>query len=167
MENTLVLENEFDNEVLISEDVGSLNHSKLQARITTALNVAYGDVYEALTEISLDLPTGGGNPEPDVAVFPIIEDDWMNDVVKISQLPILAIEILSPKQLLTDVTDKIIKTYFKAGIKSAWLVIPTTKTIHVIHPPQKVKTFTHGRVIDTVSGIELDMDAIFNLRKKK
>ncbi len=163
--NTLVYETQFDNEFSISEDVGSLNHSKLQARITTALNNAYGDEYEALTEISLDLPTG--TVEPDVAVFPISEDDWFNDIVKTDELPILAIEILSPKQLLTDVTNKIFTTYLKAGIKSVWLVIPTTETIHVIHPPQKMKTFSQGRVLDAVSGIELDMDAIFRRRTKK
>lgn len=82
-------------------------------------------------------------------------------------MPILAIEILSPKQLLTDVTNKIFITYLKAGIKSVWLVIPTIKTIHVIHPPQTIKTFSHGRVHDAVSGIELDMDAIFRKRVKK
>lgn len=165
MEANTIYETRFDNEFSISEDVGSLNHSKLQARITTALNNAYGDEYEALTEISLDLPQG--TVEPDVAVFPIIEDDWMNDVVKTTELPILAIEILSPRQVLTDVTDKILKTYLKAGIKSVWLVIPTTETIHVIHPLQKMKTFSHGRVHDAVSGIELDMDAIFRKRVKK
>jgi Uma2 family endonuclease len=163
--NTLVYETRFDNEFSISEDVGSVNHSKLQARITTALNVAYSDEYEALTEISLDLPMG--TSEPDVAVFPISEDDWMNDSVKTTELPILAIEILSPKQLLTDVTDKIFKTYLKAGIKSVWLIIPTTETIHVIHPLQKMKTFSQGRVLDAISGIELDMDAVFRKRIKK
>jgi Uma2 family endonuclease len=163
--NTLVYETQFDNEFSISEDVGSLNHSKLQARITTALNNDYGDEYEALTEISLDLPTG--TVEPDVAVFPLIEDDWKNDVVKTSELPILVIEILSPKQLLTDVADKIVKTYLKAGIKSVWLIIPTYKTIYVIHSKDEESTFTHGRVIDPVSGIELDIDAIFRRRIKK
>lgn len=60
MEANTIYETRFDNEFSISEDVGSLNHSKLQARITTALNNTYGDEYEALTEISLDLSTGYG-----------------------------------------------------------------------------------------------------------
>jgi hypothetical protein len=59
-----------------------------------------------------------------------------------------------------------VKTYLKSGIKSAWLVIPTMETIYVIHSPQKIKAFTHGRVLDPVSGIELDMDAIFKRRRK-
>lgn len=160
-ENT-AFEADFDNILTTGEDVPSLNHAKLQSRIATELTLQYGENYDVVTEISLDLPQGGA--EPDVAIFSLSEDDWFNDIVKLKELPLVAIEILSPKQALSDLTDKIASTYLASGVQSVWLVIPTFKQINVITGKNQMTTFLSGKVVDTVSGFELDMESVFKRR---
>jgi Uma2 family endonuclease len=45
--------------------------------------------------------------------------------------PITVIEILSPKQAVQDLVDKF-DEYFKVGVKSCWLVIPTLEIVGVL-----------------------------------
>ena len=162
---TAFYEDVLDDEISISQDMGSINHAKIQSRMAKVLGNAYDDEYEILTELSLDLSSGGA--KPDLAIYPIIEDDWYHDTVKEKEPPLLVIEILSPLQHLSDVTNKIDDIYFAAGVKSAWVVIPTFETIHVISPSKKITTFTQGRVHDAATGIEMDMDAVFKKRMRK
>ncbi|MDM8560095.1 Uma2 family endonuclease [Candidatus Parabeggiatoa sp. HSG14] len=51
-----------------------------------------------------------------------------NDVLKRSDMPQLAIEILSPKQSIDNILAKF-KAYFALSIKSCWLIIPTNESI--------------------------------------
>ncbi len=56
-----------------------------------------------------------GKCKPDVAIYKILPTDWFNDVIYFTQSPIIAIEVLSPKQAFTELTDKAHKQYFPAG----------------------------------------------------
>ncbi|MBC7892297.1 MAG: Uma2 family endonuclease, partial [Sphingobacteriaceae bacterium] len=112
-----------------SEDIMSLNHSRLIHRLSVALN-RYDDRYDVLPELELELSTG--KCKPDVCVYANLPVDWLNDVVFYNQPPILAVEILSPKQALTELTDKAYKQYFPAGIQVFWLVIPVLQVLHVL-----------------------------------
>jgi hypothetical protein len=57
--------------------------------------------------------------------------------------------------------DKIIDIHFKAGVKSAWIIIPTFQTIYILTPDLKVLTFTQGTVKDPATGIKVEMNEIF------
>jgi len=67
---------------------------------------------------------------PDISVYLELpeesEDELEQDILKMTQMPELVIEVLSPKQAITEILSKF-KAYFTLGIKSCWLVIPSVK----------------------------------------
>jgi Uma2 family endonuclease len=138
----------------------SKNHAKLEARISRALLNQYLDVFDIQNEVSLELTSGKATP--DVAIFPLSEDDWVNDEIRVKEPPLMVIEILSPTQGIAEIKDKIFDIYFPGGVKSAWILIPTVQTISVFTPDGKMKTYTSGIVKDDNIGLELDMASIFS-----
>ena len=141
-----------------SEDIMSVNHSKLIHRLSVALD-QYEEQYDILPQLELELPTG--KCKPDVSVFPKLAVDWLNDVIFYTKPPIIAIEILSPKQALTELTDKAYKQYFPAGVQAVWLVIPVLQIIHVLLPDGSKQVFAAGRLQDPVTRVELDLTYLF------
>ena len=137
----------------------SRNHAKLQRRIADALHSLYGEKYDILPEFEMDLLQ---KPSvPDISVFPFKPSDWENDELRAKEPPILAIEILSPKQILGDVLKKIRNNYFPGGVQSAWVVLPSLKTITVMSPNGKIQNFNEGILKDDVTGFELNLSQIF------
>lgn len=137
----------------------SKNHSKIEARLSFALISRYDEKYDILSEISLDLTSGKANP--DLAIYPISQDDWERDEVKMTTPPITTIEILSPTQPLNDLVEKIRDIYFPAGVKSSWIIIPPLKTVHIFYPDSPTETFTTGVIHDKATGVELRLEEIF------
>ncbi|ADB41782.1 Uma2 family endonuclease [Spirosoma linguale] len=141
-----------------SEDITSINHSKLIHRLSVALD-RYDDSYDILPELELELSTG--KCKPDVAIYQNLSVDWLNDVIYYNQPPIVAVEILSPKQAFTDLTDKAYKQYFPAGVQSVWLIIPTTRIIQTLLPDGSIQTSVSGIMKDPITGMELDLGYLF------
>lgn len=141
-----------------SEDIMSLNHSRLINRVGVALS-RYDDEYDVFPELALELSTG--TCKPDIAIYKNLPTDWLNDVIYYSQPPIVAIEVLSPKQALTDLTDKAFKQYFPAGVQSVWLIIPTLRIIHTLLPDGAMQTWASGLLTDPVTGMEVDLGYLF------
>jgi Uma2 family endonuclease len=138
----------------------SRNHSLIQTRIARALDVAYEQDYSILTAVDLELPTG--KAVPDVSIYPKLTIlDWEQDIIKMQDPPITAIEIISPRQPIADLTDKNREIYFPSGVKSVWLVIPAFGEIKVILPNKQSKTFSSGILKDPVTGIEISLDDVF------
>jgi Uma2 family endonuclease len=137
----------------------SRNHSILQTRIAYLLEDKYGNDFSILTAVDLDLPTG--KAVPDIAIYPKIQiSDWEEDIIKMTDPPLTAIEILSPKQALTDLTDKNKKIYFPSGVKSVWLVMPVFKSIYIYSAAGRI-LFDSGMMKDPTNNIEISLDAIF------
>lgn len=141
-----------------SEDIMSLNHSKLIHRLSVALD-RYEDTHDILPEMELDLSTG--KCKPDIAIYQKLHIDWLNDIIFYNQPPIVAVEILSPKQALTDLTDKAYKHYFPAGVQVVWLVIPTIRLIQLLLPDGSTQTWSNGLMNDPITGMELDLGYLF------
>ena len=78
------------------------------------------------------------------------------------EIPLLAIEIISPSQVLQEIIDKI-EIYLQAGIKSYWLVIPATCTVTIYHEFEKPCTYSKDSVIDEKLNISLSLSEIFPL----
>lgn len=135
----------------------SKNHSRLERRLGVLLT-PYEDKYDIMPELSLELPTGKATP--DICLYPKMSFDWLHDEIRMTEPPVLVIEILSPKQTLDDITDKI-DIYFGAGVKSYWVVIPPFKTIHILTPDRQTFTFVSGLLKDPATGIEMSVDEIF------
>ena len=143
---------------VVLEEAMSLNHSRLISRLTVLLST-YEEQYDILPELEFELSTG--NLKPDVAVIHRQAYNWEEDIIRFPSPPITAIEVLSPTQAFDAVASKILKLYFPAGVESAWLVVPSIKTIHLFLPGQPVVTVSVGVLHDPASGIELDAVKLF------
>ncbi len=150
---------EQDAEIEIEKNMASKNHAKIQSRLAKVLGNAYDENYDILTEFEIELV--GKKVIPDVSILPAEPSDWKNDLIRGEDAPILAIEILSPKQAFNDITDKIYNVYFPAGVRSAWVVLPPTESVMVFTPDDEVKTYRRGIVKDSASGFEVDLAKIF------
>jgi Uma2 family endonuclease len=137
----------------------SLNHAKIQMRLVAHLFNAYAQEYDVLPELSIAFPAKPA--VPDIAIYPKVADDWKNDIIKRAELPLLVVEILSPKQIFDDIMDKINDIYFPAGLKSAWVVLPSAQSVMIFTPNAKPQTFNSGIMHDAASGFEVDLDKVF------
>lgn len=136
----------------------SKNHSKLQIRIGAELLRLYEDQYDILSELSLEAP----NPAyvPDLCLFPAEPSNWREDDVKVSDVPLTVIEIVSPSQTDTELTEKS-KAYFAAGVNSYWLVQPVLRTIFVLLPTGDELVFHNNLLTDPTNGISIDLRKVF------
>lgn len=135
----------------------SMNHSFVQTKLI-GLFFKYSDKYSIFSELSLKL--GDFKPTPDISIYNKLTIDWTHDIIKMTEPPLLVIEIMSPYQGTQEAIDKI-ALYFKNGIKSCWLVHPSIKTITVYTPDMKFKTFTSGIIKDHATDIEVAYEDIF------
>jgi Uma2 family endonuclease len=152
-------------------DMASLNHSLTAGRIAGLL---FNDErFEVMPELSLDgsqidlSQFGIKNKEeliPDVAVYtdPPPQPSPMDDVLMVSQMPDLVIEVLSPKQRISEIFAKF-KAYFALGVKSCWLALPLIEVIDVYSQPDQHRTFDMNdtEVIDEVMDIRLPIAKVF------
>jgi len=140
------------------EETMSLNHSRLTYRLSILLS-KYEDTYDIMPELELELVTG--RSKPDIAIFQNLHFNWEEDIIRYPQPPITAIEILSPTQAFDELTGKIRKVYFPAGVQSAWIVVPSIQAIHLFLPSQPVAIFSNGKMTDPVNSIEIALAELF------
>ena len=134
----------------------SYNHSYLQAKLSNLL-FNFED-YLVLSELTLEIDNK--DYIPDVVLYPKRPIDWLNDTIKMTEMPLLAIEILSPTQSTQEVIDKF-KIYFQSGVKSCWLVQPIANIVMVFSGPDQAKTFAQNKVVDEVLNLTLAINDIF------
>ena len=72
-----------------------------------------------------------------------------------------AIEILSPTQAFDAVASKTRKLYLPAGVQSAWLIIPSVKSIYVFSADGDVGVHTTGTLRDPATQVELSLEKLF------
>ena len=83
----------------------------------------------------------------------------------IYRAPDLAIEIISPSQSYSEMTDKI-DEYFRYGTKQVWLVLPNKKLIEVHYPDRKPEKYRVGQSVpggDLLPGFSLDVASLFEV----
>jgi Uma2 family endonuclease len=142
-----------------SKDMPSLFHARLQSNINYALKSKYKSKFDVYTELSLSI--NGKEYIVDVCVFPAQEIDWTaDDQIYVDTPPLIAIEILSPKQFLTDLTSKS-KIYFSWGVKSCWIVIPSAKIVIVQDSSRNQKVYSSGKITDLVHDLEIEFEDVF------
>lgn len=148
----------------------SLNHGYLQIKIG-AFFLAHPQLTPS-SELTLDVSALSEIPdlgveeiptslEPDIAVYRERSIDFQNDILKAKQMPLLAVEILSPRQGAQSLIDKF-RLYFALGIQSCWLVYPYAKAITVYRAPDDFETFGKGELVDDVVGVRFSLDEIFS-----
>ncbi len=146
------------------ENMGSRNHSFLQSVLVAELfNLERFTVY---TELSMEID--GKEYKPDLALYPPEQDvkDFLEDILRMTDMPLCAIEILSPRQFMESLLDKF-KVYFNAGVQSCWLVIPHTRMVLVYADLKTVKPFNEGDVVDEKLDIHLPLARVFRQKQIK
>ncbi len=102
--------------------------------------------------------------KPDISVYPdTVKFSEAGDILRMSEMPLLVVEVISPKQGLDDIVNKF-KAYFSLGVTSCWLVIPTIKSVTVYSRLDNFKLFDTGHdteVIDETLDIHMPLDKIF------
>ncbi|EDN66149.1 hypothetical protein BGP_1758 [Beggiatoa sp. PS] len=166
-----------DDEIIEEEDsdMGSINHSIAQVRIASLLN--NDERFTVMTELSLDISQQDFSQyglkakeefKPDICLYPNTIDWQDRDIVKMTEMPLLAIEILSPNQSLETLKNKLY-AYFELGVKSCWLAIPSIEAIDIYSQPKQHRTFTlnDSEVIDELLGIHLPIQKVFRRRSNE
>jgi len=167
---------ESQNEV---HDMPSKKHSTVQTNITGLL---FNDKrFKPFIELSLDasqidlMQFGLKTKDeliPDICVYtkktqiakpeskPKRLDD---DVLKVSSMPSLAIEVLSPRQTITELLNKF-NAFFALGIQSCWLVMPSIEIIKIYSQQGSYKSFdmSDTEIVDEVLDIHLPIHKIFD-----
>lgn len=135
----------------------SKNHAIVQTRLIVALDKY--QKYSTLSEISLGLPAG--EKVPDIGIFQPLVFTPGEDEVRMDEIPLGVIEILSPTQSLADLIAKS-HVYFQQGVKSYWLALPDLKSIYVFSAPNEYEVFSKKeKLVDAQLGIEVDLGEIF------
>lgn len=135
----------------------SQNHAIAEALLAAALQEKYGHKHTVLIEVTLD-----AQPPltPDIVVYPKLRLEWLHDIERLQQPPILAVEIATLGQTESVLVERI-ATHFTFGVQSCWLVQPPLQQIAVFTPEMKPVVFTRGPVEDPASGFSVNIEDIF------
>ena len=134
------------------------NHAIVQMNLGFELRKRYDERYSFMPELTLQLPDQ--KSVPDLAIFPKLTFDPLNDEISMNEMPLGVVEIISLKQGQEELIEKA-KCYFAAGVKSYWLVNPAFKIIHITHDARAFRTVTEGVLHDEVLGVEVELGAVF------
>lgn len=138
----------------------SRNHSRVAHNLSVLLD-RFKDQFSIHQQLSLNL--NGWQVIPDLCLYPRgrLSSDWLTDEDEVTAPPALVIEILSPKQNLQPLVDKI-REYLRHGMKSCWLVEPATRVVSVFPSAGGSRAFAESTVQDETLGIELSLAQIFS-----
>lgn len=135
----------------------SLNHGVIQMRLGSAL-MRYQSDYTIASELTLEL--GDLIVTPDLCVYPKLDIDLLHDQTRMTEPPLIAVEIPSAAQSQQEMIDKI-QAMLEAGVASCWFVQPAIRAVTVFSGGREFETFTEGNVHDAATGIEVALDDIF------
>ena len=147
------------------DDMGSHNHSMVQANLAYLFKSI--GAYTVFIELSLDVSHLDRERYhvreelvPDVALYPKRPLSIPHDILRMTEMPLLVVEILSPRQGTASILEKF-DAYFALGIPSCWLVDPLTQTVHVYHASTDRTTFSTGNVVDASLDIRMACADLF------
>ena len=159
IDESIEVQQKSDYEIERNKPMPNKLHGILQSEITFQLRLTYNDQFDFPTEVSLNTQPGS---TPDICIFKKSKQFIREEIqAKESEMPITTIEIISPSQPLDEMTRKVRKIYFPKGVKSAWIVVPTFKGIHLMLPGDKNSYFDSGILKDPTTGIEISIEDIF------
>ena len=108
-----------------------------------------------LLSLTLDIHEG---LTPDISVYPKekIRPNFWQDFIKYPEMPILAIEIVSPSQNIQSLLEKA-AVLVAHGVKAVWTVEPFGRSIFVV--TAEGKQVLHNQEVET-AGIKVDFKRI-------
>jgi Uma2 family endonuclease len=145
-------------EILVEQEeereMPSFNHSVICNRLLKQLFA--NDKFEALPELTLSIDKG---ITPDISIYPKekVSPNFLKDYPKYSEMPIVAIEVISASQNIQDLLDKS-ELLVKNNVKAVWTIEPYTNTIFVT-TKDGIKKFPSQEIES--EGIKVDFNKIF------
>ncbi len=131
-------------------------HAYVSGNIIAVLHQC--EQYSVFSELTLQLDK---DYVADVCLYPKrLVNFAAGDIIKMTEMPLMIVEILSPTQGIQEVLDKFAK-YFEAGVKSCWLVIPVTQTVSVYSSMEQAQTFTQGDIVDQALNLQVAVQDVF------
>ena len=164
---TLLLDETLEEATAEEIEIGSFNHGYVQMRIGSLFEQT--GKYTPISELTLDVRNIDLSQfdlrtkteiKPDISLYPKRGLSRPQDILRMDEMPLLAVEIVSPKQGLYDLIEKT-KVYFELGVQSCWLVEPTLSTITVYGSIDQQETFTKGEIRDPALVVTLTIEDIF------
>ena len=139
-----------------------MSPSKLHSYLQSALDGVFRQFPQFSVFANLTITIADADYIPDVCVYPKLTINFFEpDEIRMTELPRMVVEIVSPTQTIQEVLDKF-PIYFEAGIQSCWLVVPQTKTVSVYTAPTQAHVVSMtGDVVDPVLNIRVPLDQIF------
>ena len=133
----------------------SLNHSYLCTQIMRQL--LQNPAILPLAELTLDIEKG---LTPDICVYPAdkINPDFFNDIPQYQELPMIAIEVISPSQNIQALLIKARKLA-EAGIRSVMTLDPFSRTVFLTQHGMENRIL-HNQAVEA-EGIRIDFKRIF------
>lgn len=148
-----------------SDTMGSHNHSRVQANLAYLFKQLR--TYAVYVELNLDSSSLDKSVFqikdeiiPDVCLYEKRPWSLPRDTLRMTEMPLLVVEILSPSQG-TDVILQKFEAYFALGVQSCWLIEPTTMIVQVYSAPDQKITFGSDMVVDETLGITFPVAEIF------
>lgn len=137
----------------------SRNHARAAHNLSALLD-KFKDRYTICQQLALKLD--GWQTIPDLCLYArgSLSSDWLADEDEVTIPPVLVIEVLSPKQNLQPLVDKI-REYLRHGVQSCWLVEPATRVVSVFPALGGSRAFTEGSLQDEAIGVEIPVNQIF------
>jgi Uma2 family endonuclease len=132
----------------------SLNHSYICLQILRQL--IQNEKFAPLPELTLDI---GKGLTPDISVFPKekIRPNFLRDVIKFREMPILAVEVLSASQTVQELLNKA-SVLVSSGVKAVWTVEPYSQTIFIT--TGEGEKFQHDPNVES-EGIRVNFREVF------
>ena len=139
-----------------------MSPSKLHSYLQSALDGVFRQFPQFSVFANLTITIADTDYIPDICVYPKLAINFFEpDEIRMTNLPVMAVEIVSPTQTIQEVLDKF-PIYFQAGIRSCWLVVPQTKTVAVYTAPTDAQVVSMtGDVVDSTLNIRVPLDQIF------
>lgn len=137
--------------------IPSRNHSVAQTNLIAEF--ARDRDFRCLSELSLDID--GQHYVPDLSIYPRQPVDFRRDVIRMTEPPLMVVEIFSPTQGQQEVLVKV-DVYFRHRVKSCWIVSPAFRTITIFTPDGAEQVYQTGTVTDPTTGLTADLARVFS-----
>ena len=146
-------------EIERNKPMPSFNHGAIQANLIHLLKNNAKSRFSIISELTLDLAEWPS--VPDISIYSKRPIDPKNDIIKMPEPPLCAIEILSPTQSFNDLIVKSV-SYFEHGVKSCWIVLPALKNIYVFSNADEYEMYRATETLqDSVLGISFPILEVF------
>lgn len=150
---------EFINGEITQKPMPQGEHSRLQSKISTAINEVAEASKTAYAFPELRCTFGGNSIVPDISVYrwdriPLKSSGRVANRFEIP--PDWVIEILSPDQSQTKVLSKVLHC-IQQGSELGWLIDPEENSVIAVYPGQRVELLSGDARLPVIDGINLEL----------